>query len=254
MILRRLSANLRAQNWVAIGIEFVLVIVGVYLGILAANWNLERAAKQETGRLLSVMAIELGDMRIDLDSMDAYYAVAGRYATRALAGWAGDPSVSDNEFVIAAYQASQINGVGTNSSVWAEIFGADNLRNIDDLPLRQNLRNLMAFDYDLVDLSAAMSRYREEVRKVIPDAQQAAIRARCGDVPKPDGTLVLAATCDLILPPAQAARTAAALRSRPDLVGELNWHRALVATQQQNFRGLRTYATDLAMKIDRGSR
>ncbi|MEO7410693.1 MAG: hypothetical protein ABIU10_05165, partial [Sphingomicrobium sp.] len=131
-----------------------------------------------------------------------------------------------------------------------DIFGADNLRNIDDLPLRQNLRNLMAFDYDLVDLSAAMSRYREEVRKVIPDDQQDAIRARCGDVQKPDGTLELPSTCGLVLPPAEAARTAAALRARLDLVGELNWHEALIATQLQNIDGLRTYSKDLAKKID----
>lgn len=250
MILRRLSANLRAQNWTAIAIEFVLLVLGVYLGILAANWNLDRAARQETGKLLSVLDTELGEMQIDLDSMDAYYGVSGRYATRALAGWGGDPAVSDNDFVIAAYQASQINGVGTNSSVWADIFGADNLRNIDDLPLRQNLRNLMAFDYDLVDLSAVMSRYREEVRKVIPDAQQDAIRARCGDIQKPNGTLVLPPTCDLSLPKAAAARTAAALRARPELVGELNWHGALVATQLQNIETLRTYSRNLAEKID----
>jgi len=249
MILRRLSANLRAQNWTAIVVEFVLVIIGVFLGILAANWNLERVAKQDTGRLLSALATELDEMRVDLDSMDAYYAVTGRYGQRALAGWRGDPTVSDNEFVISAYQASQINGVGTNSSVWADIFGADNLRNIDDLPLRQNLRNLMAFDYDLVDLSAAMSRYREEVRKVIPDAQQDAIRKRCGDVATPNGTLELTARCDLVLPAAEAARTAAALRARPDLVGELNWHGAQVATQLQNIDNLRTYSNDLAKKI-----
>jgi len=250
VILRRLSANLRAQNWTAIAVEFVLLVLGVYLGILAANWNLERAERQETGRLLSALDNELGEMLIDLDSMDAYYAVSGRYATQALAGWRGDPAVGDNDFVIAAYQASQINGDGTNSSVWADIFGADNLRNIDDLPLRQNLRNLMAYDYDLVDLSAAMSRYREEVRKVIPDAQQDAIRARCGDIQKPDGTLVLPSTCGLVLPPGQAARTAAALRARPDLVGELNWHEALIATQLQNIDGLRTYSRDLSKRID----
>jgi hypothetical protein len=250
MILRRLSANLRAQNWTAIVVEFVLVIIGVFLGILAANWNLERVERRETASLLSVLDAELGEMLIDLDSMDAYYAVSGRYARRALAGWRGDAAVSDNEFVIAAYQASQINGVGTNSSVWADIFGADNLRNIDDLPLRQNLRNLMAYDYDLVDLSAAMSRYREEVRKVIPDALQDAIRERCGDVQKPNGTLVLPATCDLVLPAGEAAQTAAALRARRDLVGELNWHEALVATQLQNIDGLRTYSRDLSRRIE----
>ena len=249
MILRRLTANLRSQNWTAITIEFVLLVLGVFFGILAANWNLERVEKQATGQLLSQLDTELAGVLVDLDSMDAYYAVSGRYATIALAGWRNDPKVSDSDFVIAAYQASQINGVGTNSSVWAEIFGADNMRNIDDLALRRTLRRLMTFDYSLVDLTAAMSRYREEVRKVIPDGQQRAIRARCGDIQTPDGMLILPATCDLQLPAAEAAATAAALRARPDLIHELNWHQAKIATQLQNIDGLRTYSVELSKKI-----
>lgn len=250
MILRRLTANLRAQNWTAIAVEFVLLVLGVFLGILAANWNLERVEKQATGQLLSQLDTELAEVLIDLDSMDAYYAVSGRYATSALAGWRSDPKVSDSDFVIAAYQASQINGVGTNSSVWAEIFGADNMRNIDDLSLRRTLRRLMTFDYSLVDLAAVMSRYREEVRKVIPDGQQRAIRARCGDIQTPEGILILPATCDLQLPAAEASATVAALRARPDLIHELNWHQAKIATQLQNIDGLRTYARELSKKID----
>jgi hypothetical protein len=39
MILRRLAQNLREQNWTTITIEFVLLVVGVFLGIQAANWN-----------------------------------------------------------------------------------------------------------------------------------------------------------------------------------------------------------------------
>lgn len=49
MILRRLSQHLRDQNWAAITIEFVLLVVGVFLGIQVANWNdgrKERAAEQ----------------------------------------------------------------------------------------------------------------------------------------------------------------------------------------------------------------
>lgn len=250
MILRRLSQNLRMQNWTAITIEFFLVVLGVFFGILAANWNVGRLERQETGRLLSQLDTELSIVLLDLDSMDAYYAVSGGYATRALAGWRGDPTVSDSDFVIAAYQASQINGVGTNSSVWAEIFGAESLRNIEDLALRRSLRQLMTFDYGLVNLTAAMSRYREEVRKVIPNDQQSAIRERCGDIAKPSGILVLPARCDLQLPAVDAARTAAALRARPDFVGELNWHRAKIATQLQNIDGLRVYAKVLRDRID----
>ena len=249
MILRRFSANLKAQNWTAIVIEFVLLIAGVYLGILAANWNLQRLEKQETERLLSQLDTELGAFLVSITSIQKYYVVAGHYADRAMAGWRGDPSVSDNEFVIAAYQASQINGVGTNSSVWAEIFGADNLRNIDDLALRRNLRQTMTFDYGLVNLTAAMSRYREEVRKVIPDDEQSAIRAQCGDQPRPGGIIILPERCDLQLPAAEAARTAAALRARPDLVNELNWHEAKIATQLQNIQTLKDYCTQLAGRI-----
>ena len=249
MTLRRLTANLRAQNWTAIALEFVLLILGVYLGILAANWNLERLERQETIRLIYQLDAEMTQVQSNLDSIDKYYEVSGRYATQALAGWHGDPSISDSDFVIAAYQASQINGIGTNSSVWADIFGAENLRNIDDLNLRRVLRRLMTFDYGLVNLTAAMSRYREEVRKVIPDSQQRAIRARCGDQLQHDGTLILPEPCNMELPPAEAAATAMELRKRADLVPELNWHRARVATQLQNVRNLRQYTRDLRQII-----
>ncbi|MCY7340248.1 MAG: hypothetical protein LH465_09950 [Sphingomonas bacterium] len=226
-----------------------MVVLGVFFGILAANWNLERSAKQETVRLLSQIKPELVAIVANLESIETYYKVSDGYARQAVDGWRGDPSISDTAFVTAAYQASQINGNGINSLVWAQIFGADNLRNIDDLGLRRNLLQLMAFDYNLVNISDAKSRYREEVRKVIPDVQQQAIRARCGDRLRSDGNLVLPVTCDLTLPAAEAARTAAALRARTDLVGELNWHQAGIATQMQNIKNLKGYCTQLMKRI-----
>jgi hypothetical protein len=250
MVLRRLTANLRAQNWIAIIVEFILVIVGVFLGILAANWNLERLERRETGRLLSQLDSELTPFIASMDSITRYYGVSDQYADQAKAGWRGDPSVSDNQFVIAAYQASQINGIGNNSLVWAQIFGAENLRNIDDTALRRSLRQALTFDYSLVNLAAAMSRYREEVRKVIPDDLQAAIRAECGDILLPDGNLVLPARCGLVMPTEEVARTARALRARGDLVPELNWHQAKIVTQMQNLANLRSYCVKLTERID----
>jgi hypothetical protein len=59
MILRRLSANLRGQNWTAIGIEFLIVVVGVFIGTQVANWNQARLEKQATGRMLMQLVPEL---------------------------------------------------------------------------------------------------------------------------------------------------------------------------------------------------
>lgn len=39
MLLRRLTRHVKDQNWFAVGIDFVIVIVGVFIGIQVANWN-----------------------------------------------------------------------------------------------------------------------------------------------------------------------------------------------------------------------
>lgn len=230
MILRRLSTNLKDQNWTAIVVEFVMVVLGVFLGIAAANWNEERLEKRETAKLLDQIDSQMAAFVIYIDSLDDYYRSASRYGDRAFAGWRGDPSVSDAEFVIAAYQASQISGVGNNSGTWAAILGAENLRDIEDPVIRQNLAAVMTFDYALVDLRSVATRYREEVRKTIPHEIQSAIRARCNDR-FVAGRLQLPERCDIEIAPGMARTAAASLRARPELVGELQWHRAAVANQ-----------------------
>lgn len=248
MILRRMTHHMKAQNWPAITVEFFLVVLGVFLGIVAANWNEERLERRETQRLLEQVDDQLTDYLDFLSGMARYYASAGAYGDRAIAGWEGDPSVSDEEFVIAAYQASQITSVGTNANVFGAIFGAENLRDIDDPEIRENLATIMTYDYGLVDLRAVATRYREEVRKTIPHRVQEAIRERCGDRPTGNG-FILPLRCDLKLPPTDAARTAAALRARPELLGELHWHRAAVANQITNAATLAGFMRPLTARI-----
>lgn len=248
MILRRASENIRSENWAGVAIEFVLVVLGVFLGIVAANWNEQRLAKRETAELLDQLDDELVQFVEYVDSVGRYYDSAGGYADRAAAAWEGDRSIGDSDFVIAAYQASQVNGIANNADVWGAIFGAENLRDIEDPVIRTNLANVMTFDYALTDLRAVASRYREEVRKTIPNALQAAIREQCGDRQLRIG-LLLPPRCGLELPEAQAKRTAAALRARPELLAELHWHRAAVANQMFQGRIVQQFAKTLVERI-----
>lgn len=39
MILRRITANFRRQDWSAATIELVVVSLGVFIGLQASNWN-----------------------------------------------------------------------------------------------------------------------------------------------------------------------------------------------------------------------
>lgn len=39
MLLRRITEHVKAQNWTAVALDFVIVVVGVFIGIQVANWN-----------------------------------------------------------------------------------------------------------------------------------------------------------------------------------------------------------------------
>lgn len=43
MILRRVIAHFKKQEWTAIALDFLIVVVGVFIGIQVSNWNAARA-------------------------------------------------------------------------------------------------------------------------------------------------------------------------------------------------------------------
>ena len=89
MILRRITKHVREQNWTAIAIDFVIVVVGVFLGIQLGNWNTARAERamerryvlrlyddmqrsQETiGVSVRFLARQVDDERVLLDALEA---------------------------------------------------------------------------------------------------------------------------------------------------------------------------------------
>jgi hypothetical protein len=236
MIFKRAVAKLRAHDWTAITIELAIVIMGVFIGIQVANWNQERLERRETRMLLMQIVPELESQIAFFDSVKVYFSTTRRYASQAFAGWENDPGVTDEQFVIAAHQASQIYGIGTNFENWALIFGGENLRNIEDPALRRNLARVMTNEYELVSFETVATPYRDHVRQVIPTDIQESINRQCGDR-SPPGNLhinILSPRCELEMSPALAAKTADALRARPELRGELDHHLSMVAAYLAN--------------------
>jgi hypothetical protein len=256
MILRRLSANLRSQNWTAITIEFLIVVMGVFIGTQVANWNQARLEKQATQRMLMQLVPELRAEMEFFEGVENYYRTTRVYADRAAAGWNGE-RMSDNDFVIAVYQASQVNGIGINPDSWSLTFGGEQLRNIEDPKIRRNLEVVLTSDYAPVEFAAVATPYREHVRRTIPIELQDQIRETCGDrnVKGNYGIylLVLPARCTLQLDPGKAATTAAALRAQPQLADELRWHLAAIATFLANVEILRVPMRDLYRQLSPGA-
>ena len=52
MILRRLVTSIRKQDWFAVVIETLIVVMGVYLGIQLGNWNAARQQQADADRYI----------------------------------------------------------------------------------------------------------------------------------------------------------------------------------------------------------
>lgn len=257
MIARRLRDSLKEQHWTTIAIELIIVIIGVFLGNQVSNWNEARLQRLQTQRMLDQLVPELNNQLAFFNFAKGYYRTTRRYSDEALAAWRGDSQISDEQFVIAAYQASQIYGMGINTQNWGLTFGGQQLRDIDDVKLRQHLATVLTSDYDVVGFNAVATPYREDVRRLIPSSIQDRIRERCGDrfTHKPDvvNLYMLPATCPVKLDPSEAHAAAQALRSHPELAGELNWHLAAVATYLENADGLQFQMETLKGDLERRS-
>ncbi len=236
-------------SWPKIIGETLIIVVGVFLGIQVSNWNDGRIEKAETVQVLRNLRPELETNIGGFEIARTYYQVTRRFADTAFAGWRGDPAVSDRDFVIAAYEASQNTFSGVNNNSWAQIFGVDRLRTIPDQGIRVDLGALMTTDYDVLE-KELFSDYRQHVRQVIPEDVQDAIRAQCGDQRFGAlGFVRLEPTCSLKLPDERFRTAARDLRAHPELVGEMRWHFAAAATYISNVDNLEQISRRLLKRI-----
>jgi len=66
-IQQRLAAELRQRDWIAVLVEILIVVVGVFLGIEASNWNQARQDRQEERRYYAQILVDLDR---DLDTLN----------------------------------------------------------------------------------------------------------------------------------------------------------------------------------------
>ncbi len=224
MILRRLSQSLKEQNWSAIWIEFILLVIGVFLGIQVANWNQEREAN-----LKSKVFTER--LRNDLRGEDWTYQFLITYnrevlanANRAVEALEGKAAISDEALLVSAYRATQYRNRNQRGSTYDELISTGSIDLIRDRTLRDTairFYNLTVFD-SLVR-EGMESRYRETFRTSLPNYVQRAVSKSCGDrVVRPgDYTTIhgnLDYPCRTGLPAQEIAASASALRANPDIL------------------------------------
>jgi hypothetical protein len=60
MILRRLTLHVKDQNWFAVCLDFLIVVVGVFVGLQVQNWNTDRMNAQQEQRIMRQLHQQFG--------------------------------------------------------------------------------------------------------------------------------------------------------------------------------------------------
>lgn len=69
MRLRHISKNVRSQNWLAVFLDFLIVVFGVFIGIQLGNWN---SARKTQHALSDAQARFVAENKANMEATDKF--------------------------------------------------------------------------------------------------------------------------------------------------------------------------------------
>lgn len=226
MIVRRIREHLSRRDWLAVTLDLVVAILGVFIGIQVSNWNQVRGERMQSREDRRRLIADLDTNILDYRNRGEYFAAVQRHALAALAALEQPPGTDGEALLIHAYQASQISPREAKHVTYDEIVASGRLTRLGPPALRDRVGNYyIALGAGQIILDY-IPPYRERLRRAMPGAIQMRVRARCREQIDylADGTALfrLAETCHLGLDPATVAEGVRAVRAMSEVTAELN--------------------------------
>lgn len=215
MILRRITEHVKAQNWTAVALDFVIVVTGVFIGIQVANWNDERQTWREAAayheRLLADLRAEAELFRWHVE----YYGTVRAHAERVTAALQRPQEALGADFLVDAYQASQVVAFTPIRGTYEELLAIGAIDTLPDIETRDRLNAHYRTAASRATEWALRTPYRDTVRGAIPDAVQQEIHDACEVVGA--GIASLETGCEPDLAPGEVEAAIGRLSAVPDL-------------------------------------
>jgi hypothetical protein len=258
MVIRNIREHVAAHNWFAVAVDVGIVVLGVFLGTQVSNWNSERldTRRADSYRLRLVDELDFNTRQYDLQN--SYYLQAKAYGLAALSDLDGTKRLSDNEFLIAAYQLTQTDSTKAKTGVFNEVTAnglVDLLGDPEALQAGSDFYLTAEVVQRIIEINLP---YRTVLREAMPYGVQMKIRTECGDRSVYYGKRLvgirLVVPCPLQLEPAEAAEAARAVRSTPDLKPQMTRYIASLDEKLVNLVLARDQANAFREKLAASSR
>jgi len=258
MILRRLVAHLGQQNWTAVAIELLIVILGVFLGMQVSNWNQDRTTNQQAAVFTEHLKADLREEDWRYQLMITYYGEVRTNAERAVDALDGTAPLADEALLVSAYRATQYKQGLRRRSTYDELISTGTIGLIRDQSLRDTaMRNYNSATIDNLVSDGIHSQYREAFRQALPTRVQRALGRNCGDRQVAPGDYaslpgMLDYACRTDLSEAAIREAVAAIKAIPNMVQLLRLRIAdldtrlfdLTVNNRQILEGLRAVAKE----------
>ncbi|MEO7635955.1 MAG: hypothetical protein ABIS38_09965 [Sphingomicrobium sp.] len=225
MVIRRIREHVAELNWFAVAIDFAIVVAGIVIGTQVNNWNELRIEAEQSrsyrARLIDELDFNARQYRVQI----AYYRQVRANGIAALAVIEGRSREPARDFLMHAYQLSQIDTGVAKTYIYDEMTSAGLVDRLGDEAMQAT-----ASDYYLALASndrvlKETLPYRSTIRQVMPYAAQHAIRDSCGDQFVYFGRRIMGTRlpepCTATLAPYVAEKSALTVRSYPGLVSEM---------------------------------
>ena len=234
MILRRVISHVRNQEWTAIGIDFLIVVVGVFLGIQIGNWN---ELRQDRARAEVYSERLMTELQAEFEYVTSHieYNKSLRDASReAYRGLSEKEALDDETILINAFRATQYQWHERRRATFDELVSSGSLALIFNDVLREAANGVYNTPlFSLILAEGENSRYRTLFRMLIEPALYDDVSSNCGDRGYETegvavGLLTLDYDCTLEASADEMAEGVRALRSDPDILKALRLRNAQV--------------------------
>ena len=139
MAIRRFREHVADQNWFAVLIDIGIVVIGVFLGTQANNWNEARIERAAAAGYRREIIADLKVNQIDLAARQSYSRAVRDHALAALAVVEAPAKAGGVAFLVDAYQASQTWARPIVRTAYDEMIGAGLSRSMGDQETRSRL-------------------------------------------------------------------------------------------------------------------
>lgn len=258
MILRRFAEALKQQNWTATWIEFVLLVLGVFLGIQVSNWNEEREINQKAAVFTERLKADLREEAWGYQYLIEYNRDVLANANTAVDALSRKTTATNEALLVAAYRATQYKEGTGRRATYDELISTGTIGLIKDQVLRETtMRIYSSPTIGKLVREGSESGFRRAFRMRIPNEVQRTLSMDCGDRDVDTGDFdgiadSLDYPCRLDLPQQQIDEAANALRADASLVPLLRLRIADTGTRLHDMtvnnrdilRGLQAVAKD----------